>query len=71
MSRRLIHARHKSEHFQSAPTQKHEKLGNSKFRNESHDQDLALRSERESTGLNQTETFMFEYWSCFLVLVNF
>ena len=41
------------------------------FRNESQDHDLALGSERESTGLNQAEKIMFEYWSCFLVLINF
>ena len=32
-------------------------------RNESQDHNLALGSERESIGLNQTEQFTFEYWS--------
>ena len=41
------------------------------FRNESQDHDLALGSERESTGLNQTEKIIFKYWSCFVVLVKF
>ena len=42
------------------------------FRNESQDyDDLALRSERETTGLNQAEKIVFEYWLCFLVLIHF
>ena len=41
----------KSDHFQSAPAQKHGKLGNPSFRNESQDHDLTLGSERESTRL--------------------
>ena len=44
--------------------------GEGTFRNESQDHDLALGSERESIGLNQAEKIMFEYWSCFLVLIN-
>ena len=40
------------------------------FRNESKDNDLALESERESTGLNQAEKFPFEYLSCFVGLIT-
>ena len=63
MSVGLICARPKSDHFQS--------VGIQTFRNESQDHNIALGIERESTGLNQAEKFMFEYLSCFLALINF
>ena len=49
---------------------KGEDWGIQTFRNESQDHDLARGTERESIRFNQAEKIMFEYWSCFLVLIN-
>ena len=60
----LLRACPKNNHFQSDPDPKLGWFGNPYFQECNQDpiHDLALGSERESTGLNQAEKFMFEYW---------